>query len=114
MNDTAIIISAITALVGAVAGLVVAVSKLEPVLKAANKMLADHHKRAKEARKSEEAKRPVARSAGLPDPPGPTAFRFPTGGLVWLCASLLYGIVQLLVLAGSPAPVTTGTVAVCL
>jgi hypothetical protein len=50
MTDIAMIIGAITALITAFSGVILAASKLEPVLKAINKMLADHHKRTKEAK----------------------------------------------------------------
>lgn len=58
MNDTAIIISAIAALVTAIGGVIYSFSKCGPAIIAYNKMLNDRIKREKEAKKSPITKQP--------------------------------------------------------
>jgi hypothetical protein len=62
MSEIAQIITAMAALVGAIGGVVLAVAKLGPFMTALNKMLADQHKRAIEAKKSAPIQIPVSTS----------------------------------------------------
>lgn len=73
MNGTAAIIGAIATVLTAIGGIVLAVSKLAPVIDALNKMFADQHKRTKELRKLDTDKKA---DGAPPTPKSPLTKRY--------------------------------------
>jgi hypothetical protein len=92
MSEIATIISAIALVITAVAGVVAAFSKLGPFVNALNKMLADQHKRAIEAKNKATIQQPastnVSRSTNF-GALGPSRRNLFSSGLVFFSALIL-------------------------
>jgi hypothetical protein len=113
MAEIATIITATAGLVIAIGGLVLAMSKLGPFINAVNKMLADQHKRANEAKSKPAIQQPVAASAKpsaeepIQDVSVPKKFRNVFRLVV------LFSFIAIILQLVTPGPPTSATIVVC-